>query len=58
MDNYIVGLTEGKECSIYNMMGAIVWHNVISDSEITVNLPTKGIYILLHENNAVKFIYY
>lgn len=55
---YAVGLTEGKECSIYNMMGAIVWHNVISDSEITVNLPTKGIYILLHENNAVKFIYY
>ena len=55
---YVSGLTVGVEWRVYNIMGALIHHNVANANETTLPLPVRGIYIVTDGKNVVKLINY
>lgn len=54
---YVSGLTENKEWSIYNTLGAVVHRGTATNEKTTIMLPAKGVYVIHSENNAIKIVY-
>lgn len=54
---YVTGLTEGMEVCIYNVLGATVYQNNVTDKQVNVELPNKGFYIVKCGNNAIKVVF-
>jgi hypothetical protein len=55
---YVNGLTVGVEWRVYNIMGALIHHNVANANKTTLPLPVRGIYVVTDGKNVVKLINY
>ena len=53
---YINGLTPGEPWSVYNLTGSLIYTGIATDSETTLTLPGRGIYILKNSNFVAKII--
>ena len=54
---HVTGLTEGKEWSIYNILGATVYRSRVTGEKATVKLPSQGVYILQCGDNEIKVVF-
>jgi glucuronoarabinoxylan endo-1,4-beta-xylanase len=54
---HVGGLTAGKPWKVYNIPGTLVYSRIASDNEANVNLPVRGVYIVVSGNDAVKVVY-
>lgn len=54
---YVSGLTVGKLWSVYNTSDALIYQNIAENSEESVKLPARGIYIIVCGNNSIKVKY-
>ena len=54
----VSGLTAGKQWSVYNISGVLVYRNIATEEVAYINLPSKGVYIVQSRNENVKTVYY
>ena len=51
---HVSGLTVGDLWTVYNLSGAIVYQNRATAEEAVINLPAKGLYIIVSAGQSVK----
>ena len=51
---HVSGLTVGDLWTVCNLSGAIVYQNRATAEDANINLPTKGIYIIISAGQSVK----
>jgi hypothetical protein len=53
----ISGLPQGETVSVYNLQGAVIYSQKVTSDEVSVSLPTHGLYIVKVGSESVKVIY-
>jgi hypothetical protein len=54
---HISGLTAGKLLYVYHISGMLIHRHTGTGEEVEINLPTRGIYIVVSEKESVKTVY-
>ncbi|GHT60742.1 hypothetical protein AGMMS50239_10270 [Bacteroidia bacterium] len=54
---HVGGLTAGKQWSVYNISGALVYQGIASGDEADVPLSVRGVYIVKSGSKTIKVVY-
>jgi len=54
---HVSGLTAGKQWSVYNVAGILIYQGIATGDEATQSIPTRGIYIVQSEKHTLKVVY-